>query len=109
MKPTIGKIVIYKLTETDAEQINRRRTNGLSILERIKVNMWPLGAQAHIGNAVKEGEEFPLVVTKISWSSYQMVNGQALLDSNDVLWIVNCEEGDTNGTWHSPIIQQEKD
>jgi len=40
MTPTIGRTVIYTLTEDNAAQINRRRTTGVSIAERIKVLAW---------------------------------------------------------------------
>jgi hypothetical protein len=73
MDVTIGRIVLYTLTEQDAKEINRRRTTGKAIAERIAVNdplghssSWPVGAQAHIGNEVKAGEIFPMIVTKIT-------------------------------------------
>ena len=54
--PSPGRIVHYAVTKQQSEEINRRRTNAASISERIKVLMWPLGAQAHIGNTVSEGD-----------------------------------------------------
>lgn len=59
MLVTTGRILIYRLTKDDAAQINRRRTNPASILERIQSALWPIGAQAHIGNSVSVGEAFP--------------------------------------------------
>jgi hypothetical protein len=73
---TIGTAIIYTLSAADAEAINRRRTNGGSIAERMKmciaapsykgaedlkgeVHGWPAGAQAHIGNEAKEGQRYP--------------------------------------------------
>ena len=47
MIPTVGRIVLYTLTEDDAEHINQRRM---------------IGAQAHIGNDVAEGYEFPMII-----------------------------------------------
>ena len=115
MAPTVGRIVLYTLSAEDAEQINRRRTNSSSIAERIKNNaitvgdldqdevvppMWPLGAQAHIGNTAAEGDVVPLVVVRC-WSE-TCVNGQALLDGNDQLWVSSAVEGNGPRTWAWP-------
>jgi hypothetical protein len=111
MKPTIGRIVIFKLTEEMAHQINRRRTIGSSISERIQRNTpnvthWPLGAQAHIGNNAHPGEEYPLVVTRVWPDEFGPdvpgVNGQVLLDGNDCLWVTSVGEGPNEGQWHWP-------
>ena len=103
--PTIGRIVHYKLTADDATLINRRRTTGAEIAERIQQEMmtsappnrpvWPLGAQAHIGNEAKEGQVFPMMITRV-WGDTPSaaVNGQAYLDGNDVLWVTSACAGD---------------
>lgn len=110
MDITIGRTVHYKLSENDAAQINRRRTTGKSIAERMqmlvhttsdeKALAWPVGAQAHIGNSASEGDVVPLVVVKV-WSP-TTCNGQALLDGNDVLWVSSAVEGSEPGTWAWP-------
>lgn len=100
MKPTIGRIVILKLSDQQAVEINRRRTTGGAILDRIKLGQWPLGAQAHIGNEVHAGDEFPMVVVRV-WSE-SCVNGQVLLDGNDTYWATSVSQGDQNGMWHWP-------
>jgi hypothetical protein len=115
MKPSIGRIVLYTLSAEDAVQINRRRTSGTDIAARIKNNaitvgdldqdevvppMWPLGAQAHIGNDATEGDVVPLVVVRC-WSE-TCVNGQALLDGNDQLWVTSACEGVGPRTWAWP-------
>ena len=99
MIPTIGRLVIYKLTASDAEQVNRRRTTAVSIVERIKVLMWPLGAQAHIGNTVAEGDEFPMLIVRL-WGTTETscVNGQVFLDGSDVLWVTSVSQG-INWRW----------
>jgi hypothetical protein len=101
MNPTIGRILHYRLTASDAQAINRRRTSGASIADRMKQDppAWPAGAQAHIGNTASEGDTVPLVVVR-AWSSG--VNGQALLDGNDTLWVTSAEEGTEPGTWAWP-------
>ena len=111
MVPSIGRIVHYTLGPEDAAAINRRRTTGKSIAERIKstlvnpqggpdVTAWPVGAQAHIGNDAHEGDVVPLIIVKV-WSA-TTVNGQAFLDSNDVLWVTSATEGIGPHTWCWP-------
>ena len=105
MDVTIGRIVLYTLSEDDAKQINRRRTSGEAIAGRIKRNTedatyWPIGAQAHIGNEVKAGDEFPMMVTRVWESGY--VNGLVLLDGNDCLWATSVHEGTEPHSWAWP-------
>src|SRR6185503_1767087 len=87
--PTIGCIVHYRLSQGDAEQINRRRTNSAEIVDRAKSfpPEWPAGAQAHIGNEVHEGDVFPMMIVRV-WGEFpeSVVNGQVFLDGNDVFW-----------------------
>jgi hypothetical protein len=107
--PTIGRIVHYRLNVDDVAQINRRRTTGASIAERMKygddpqLKAWPAGAQAHIGNGVKEGDTFPMLITKV-WGDTptSAVNGQAFLDGNDVLWVTSASVGEGPRSWSWP-------
>lgn len=105
MAPSIGRIVHYVLSAQDAEQINRRRTTSAQIAARIADEKWPLGAQAHIGNSVSEGEVYPLVITRV-WDS-GMVNGQVMLDGNDLFWATSRHEGVEPGTYRWPVITRE--
>ncbi len=115
MKPTIGRIVHYVLTAENAEQINRRRTTGASIAQRIGAMvlsedgtatgaLWPVGAQAHIGNVVSEGDVVPMTIIRV-WSE-GLVNGQAMLDGNDALWVTSAHcstaVGGAPGCWNWP-------
>jgi hypothetical protein len=89
---TVGRTVLYTLSEQDAEEINRRR--------------WPAWAQAHIGNPAAAGDEVPLVVVRV-WphefgENVPGVNGQAFLDGNDTLWVTSAKEGTEPGTWAWP-------
>jgi hypothetical protein len=121
--PTQGRIVLYTLTADDANQINRRRTSGVAIADRIKNNLvplskvpiaepipaqWPIGAQAHIGNDVHEGETYPLVIVRV-WphefgAGVHAVNGQVLLDGNDTYWVTSASESPvpSKGQWNWP-------
>jgi hypothetical protein len=114
--PSIGRIVHYRLSFDDASQINRRRTSSVSIATRMKtfakgegdgpevVYGWPEGAQAHIGNAVAEGDTFPMLITKV-WGGdvSSAVNGQVYLDGNDVLWATSVCVGDGPRSFSWPV------
>ena len=114
--PTIGRIVHYRLSADDATQINRRRTNGGDIAARMKTSVesateshnpriygWPAGAHAHIGNEAREGDTFPMLITKV-WGDNptSAVNGQAFLDGNDVLWVTSACVGEGPRTFSWP-------
>ena len=96
-----GRIVHYRLTEEDAERINRRRTDSASIRDRMAQQQWPVGAQAHIGNAVTPGDYCPMVVVRC-WDGTTRVNGQVFLDGNDTYWVTSAELGAIAGTWCWP-------
>ena len=118
--PSIGRIVHYRLSAQDVEQITRRRTTGASIAERMKdaattleipaegapqrcVYGWPAGAQAHIGNDVHEGDVFPMLIVR-TWGSTAgaAVNGQVFLDGNDVFWATSRTVGEQPGQFAWP-------
>jgi len=108
MRPSIGRIVHYMLNETDAEQINRRRTTGREIADRIETDKWPLGAQAHIGNQAKAGDVYPMLIVRV-WGNDDVssVQGQVFLDGNDVFWATSRtqvaeDSSDKQGHWFAP-------
>ncbi len=107
-QPSLGRVVHYRLTPADAEAIQRRRTTSKSIAERIKAGTWSEGVQAHFGNPASAGELVPVIVTAV-WpdefgTGIPGVNGQALLDGNDSLWICSAREGTEVGQWRWPEI-----
>ena len=88
--PTLGRILHYRLRQQDVDAINDRRTGA------------SLGNQ---GNPVAVGEVVPLVVLKVWPNEYgdkPGVNGQALLDGNDTLWVTSAREGVEPGQWTWP-------
>jgi hypothetical protein len=107
MIPTIGHFVHYKLTTSDAISINRRRTDPSSIAARITKNLWPVGAQAYIGNMVYAEEVFPMLIVKV-WGNEEtsIVNGQVFLDGTDVLWVKSVAVGNTPGSFSWPVINR---
>ena len=99
---TIGQVVIYKLSDVDVERIIHRRNTEITIAESLSENRWSKVTQAHIGNWVGVGEEYPLIVTRTFERTDGIfgVNGQVLLDGNDVLWVTSVKEGNDPGQWH---------
>jgi hypothetical protein len=112
--PSIGRLVHYRLSADDATQINRRRTDGRAIRERLEQVVmtstpparyaWPEGAQAHIGNTASEGDTFPMLITRVCGDTpSSAVNGQAFLDGNDVLWVTSACVGEGPRTFSWPV------
>lgn len=110
MKPSVGRVVHYVLSEQDAGEINRRRTTGRAIADRIATETWPLGAQAHIGNEAKAGQVRPMLIVQV-WGEAEgsCVNGQVFLDGNDVFWACSrnqvpedISDDQKLGRWFSP-------
>lgn len=81
MKYTIGQILYYCLTAQDAQRITGQRKSSYDTLR---------------GNPVREGDEYPLIVTRAwderSYPPSGAVNGQVLLDGNDSLWVTSVKE-----------------
>ena len=99
-QPTIGRIVHYKLSENDIEAMANRRKPNVGHGED-----WPAGAQAHVGNKIAEGTVVPMIIVRRVGDDE--INGQAFLDGNDVLWLVNIKQGTEGddqepGTWVWP-------
>ena len=90
--PTIGRIVHYTLSKQDADEINRRRKDAkLHRAEHIEASS---GVQVHVGNDVREGDVYPLIITRV-WGSTpeSAINGQVALDGNDLFWVSSAAVG----------------
>ena len=100
MIPTIGRIVHYRLGAQDAEAINRRRSHARAHLNEHRDNS--NGVQIHVGNDVKEGDAFPMIITRV-WGDTptSAVNGQVFLDGSDLFWgtSVCVGEGPRTFSW----------
>jgi len=85
--PTIGRIVNYVLTDGDATAINQRRTDAQDSLAMHR--KYRTGAIIHIGNAAREGDIYPMLITRV-WDD-SLVNGQVFLDGNDTIWVTSVK------------------
>ncbi len=100
MTPTIGRIVIFKLTDEQKNQIRERRTT----------EQWICGVRhgtkVFEGNPLEIGDEVPLIIVRVWPNEFGEgtpgVNGQALLDGNDTYWVLSAKEGTEPGEWHWP-------
>ncbi len=97
MIPSIGRIVHYRLTESEVLDITRRRDHGRGSRSASKTKS---GAMVHTGNPVVAGELVPLIITKAGPET--LVNGQVTLDGNDSLWVTCASEGHNHGEWEWP-------
>ena len=99
--PTICRIVRYRLTEHDAEQINRRRAHARAQMQTHVANQ--SGVMVHVGANVKEGDECPMIIVRV-WGSTpeSAVNGQVFLDGNDLFWATSVMAGEGPGTFSWP-------
>ena len=95
--PTIGRIVLYKLSDSDALAINDRR--------QFSKNQSADGRALHRGNRVNAGDEFPMIITKV-WGSdpTSAVNGQVFLDGDDLHWTTSTCLGDTPAHFRWPNL-----
>jgi hypothetical protein len=91
---TIGRIVIYKLSENDVIRIDNYRKSKVSPANY---------------NYVQKGDEYPLIVVKVwdkEFGGQPGVNGQLILDGFDTHWVTSAGEGNDNGQWHWPVIER---
>jgi len=94
--PTIGRIVWYKMTNWEAEQINERRKHATSFMDWHRA--LKSGAQVHVGNKVNAGQLYPAMVV-VCWGDTptSAVNLQVFLDGNDTFWATSKSVGEKDG------------
>ena len=97
--PTIGRIVIYKLSADDATKINRRRQDAMRCMQMHIMNS--NGVMVHVGNEAKEGAEYPMMIVAV-WGSApdSYLNGKVELDGSDTYWATSVKVGIVPGTYH---------
>lgn len=101
---TVGRIVLYTLTEEDAIVIEVHRAKCKHTDHRTDYTI----THCAQGNPAHAGQQFPLLVTAV-WSP-QTVNGQVFLDGNDTLWVTSrqLDKGSfppESGKWSWPVRQ----
>jgi hypothetical protein len=91
--PTIGRIVHYKLSETDAAQINKRRHDFNKHWSSEEFE--PVGFQAHMGNRAEAGQVYPAMIVR-TWGNTPeaSVQLQVFLDGNDTFWATSVAQGE---------------
>lgn len=90
MKPSIGRIVHYKLSPDDVRRINDNRMK--------------LGSVGR--NRASVDEVYPAIIVCV-WPDEHGpgipgINGQAFLDGDDTHWILSAKEGTEGGQWQWP-------
>lgn len=102
--PTICRIVRYRLSSSDIQQINKRRQDYRAAL-REAGGPTSDGYQAHVGNDVQIGQVYPAMIARV-WSVNPApgaaVNLQVFLDGNDTYWATSRAEGPGEGQWEWP-------
>ncbi len=88
--PHIGQVVLYSLTEAQAEEISRRRQQSATL---------------GLGPGVLPGDTVPMLVAAIA-SGYDdglcAVAGRLLLDDEDEnWWVTSVTEGVAPGAWRA--------
>lgn len=110
MKPTLGRIVHYLLTDADADAMNKRRDDYQKFANshahpHEPGTPEPTGHVAHFGNDLAGGEYYPAVVVRTNLTP-DTVNLKVLLDGTDDLWVRLVHEGDEPGTWAWPPLSR---
>lgn len=81
--PTVGRIVLYRLSEADERDIRMQREG------------------AGGGNRPDEGSVYPAIIVK-TWGDApdSAVNLKVMLDGTDTLWVTSRVVGDQPGNYH---------
>lgn len=91
----VGQLVYYTAGEQQAAEMKRRRRDAYEKRDWHRENR--TGAVVHVGNEIKAGQKYPMIVTAV-WSP-TLINGQVILDGNDHLWVTSIERGEGPHQW----------
>lgn len=98
-KPTIGRIVQYRLTRDDCRSINARREDA----DMNRPGDARSGVMVHVGNRAIPGDVYPAMIVRV-WGDHHdaVVNLQVHLDGNDTFWVTSVSEGSEEGSYAWP-------
>lgn len=99
-KPTIGRIVHYRLSADDAQYINARRAHAQAHLDHHRETK--NGAQIHVGSQVGGGDLVAMVVTSVPKNFGRLIDGKCLLNGSDDYWVTNVSHGNNTSQWCWP-------
>lgn len=95
-KPSLGRVVLYKITRADAQSINARREDA----EMNRPGDKRSGVMVHVGNRAHHGDVYAADVVRV-WNE-SSVNLQVKLDGNDLFWVTSVAQGEDEGEWTWP-------
>ena len=103
--PTVGRIVLYRMSAQDAATTNQRRSHAKDKMEWHR--LLKTGAQVHFGNTVNEGDVYPAIVVRV-WGdqSTSAVNLKVFLDGTDDFWATSVSVGEQPGNYHWMAYQK---
>lgn len=93
-EPTIGRIVLYTLSQEDADRINVRRVYGPKGED---------GSALEEGGSMQAGVQYPAIITSVG---DRVVNLHVFADGNHGVWIKDAAEGTTGGSWAWPEMKR---
>lgn len=107
MQPSLGADVLYTLSEDDATQINRRRSDFHAFGQSHAHPHEPgqpgaTGHVGHVGNFTRKGDVCPAKVVRTFDETVTTANLQVYLDGNDTYWATSRRDGEGPGTWAYP-------
>lgn len=107
MKPSIGPIVHYELSTSDAIEINQRRFDAGAFRRGLSypIESGEPGRTGHIehtGNGATAGDVFPALIVRTWNETTTTVQLQVFLDGNDTYWATSRVEGYGEGQWSWP-------
>lgn len=97
--PTLGRVVLFTVSEQDADAINKRRADFAH--HRTGETYQDTGYVAHYGNTVRAGDVFPATVVRV-FEAAGSANLHVQLDGTDTYWATSVSEGEGPRTWAWP-------
>jgi hypothetical protein len=88
--PTLGRVVLYCLTRSEAVEVNTRRKHAEDNFHLHAHNKH--GVMLHCGNNASEGQICPAIIVAV-WGvdPHSAVNLKVLLDGSDDLWVTSTQ------------------